>query len=330
MVDETPAEAPASGGRSGRDAWWRRNFAIPVLLVAMGVRIYNRVSTVSSETLSVGERPRADDVLVASVPGSSEALAAVLEVAASIGSGKIPSLELGSTRRKFASRSFDSMTSGFWLDPEMAKQLETARVAVQGDAPVGVDLRLFTSWQPLDASYEATPSTIAKDFECPPEMAPYACLCVNCPVRWDTIVYVVERRELAGCRTYGMDWAAHVASYARAADAAVGLYDKATDSVVPVQAVEAPRRQILLVKDDDVRMAPGKVAVAVYAWILDVKTAAKPRIESRYFTVDAKTMRRRVEDRLGSSLGPSTMARANCSDIPTLGGDLAAALGLLS
>lgn len=306
--------------------WWKRNLAMPVLLVAMGLRLYGRLSTTTSEVLRQGEEPRLDDVMIASVPGSSDALLAVLETGGMLGSGGIPSLEVGSTRRKFGTSSFKPLESGFWLDAETARQLDTARRAAHGDEAVGVDLRLFASWQPLDEAmtFGASDLNSTSKFACPDDMAPYACLCANCPVRWSTVVYVIQKPDIAGCRTYGADWEQHAMSYLKADEATVVRYDADSDALVELRR-DGDRHRILIVEDDDVRRSPGQTAGAVYSWILDAKFRARDDVDHRYFLVDVDAMRKRVRATLGDALPPFSGTHCEPKTVPS--SELAAALG---
>lgn len=325
--------APNSEVATVRAPWWKRNLAVPVMLGAMFVRLYWRLSSTTSAVLLEGETPRPDDVLIASVPGSSEALAAVMQAAANMGTTKIPSLELGATRRNFATSRIRPLAQGFWLDREKAKQLDMARRAAQSGDLHSIDLRLFTSWQPFDIDALA-PSSLKKsnftNFSCPPEMAPYACLCVNCAVRWSTIIYVVESSSVAGCRTYGLNYAKHVESYVNAPDAAISRFDAAADTFVDIRTPSKPLRHILIVLDDDVRKVPDRTAAAVFAWILDMKYQDRPAgtHDNRYFQVDSETLRRRVRYAVGDRIRPSTTAE-KCNDARhDLEPDLARLLGM--
>lgn len=330
--DDAAAE-PSSEDTYVRAPWWKRNLAVPVMLGAMFLRIYWRLSSTTSAVLLEGETPRPDDVLIASVPGSSEALAAVMQAAANMGTNKIPSLELGSTRRNFATSRIKPLAQGFWLDREKAKQLDMARRAVQSSDVPSIDLRLFTSWQPFDIDAMA-PSSIQKsnitNFSCPTEMAPYACLCVNCAVRWSTIVYVVEGSSVAGCRTYGLNYAKHVESYVKAPDAAISRFDIAADTFVDIRTPSEPLRHILFVLDDDVRAAPDRTAAAVFAWILDMKYQDRPAgtLDNRYFQVDSETLRRRVRYAVGDRIRSSTITETCSDERHDLAPDIARLLGM--
>lgn len=323
-MSAAPSPAPAAAAEEEAPSapvappWWKRQLAVPVMIAALAYRIYGRLTSTAYEVLKEGERPRLDDVLIASVPGSSEALAAVLEAGGGV--DHIPSLEKSATRRGFGTtHSFRPLEPGFWLDSETLKQLETTR-EFEETRSVSVELRLFTSWQPLDEKRDFGRSEAASHFTCPETMGPDACLCVNCPIRWRTIIYVLEKPEEAQCRVYGATYADHVDSYLSAPNSSVSLYDFSTDSLVDISKTSSPRHRILVVKDDDVRENPSRVAAAVFSFALDAKYRERNDIvDNRYFQVDSDTIRRRVQSKLGTGkIGPSTIPKTNCEEPQSL------------
>lgn len=271
--------------------WWKKNLAVPLMVAVMVARIYSRFSSTASETLAAGERPRHEDVLIASAPHSSEALVKVLEAGA--GAQSLPSLELGATRRSMATAAYDAvLPAWFWLNKA------TVGLATMHATPP--QPRLFVSWQPLNETFVG-PSNLTASFDCGTDMGPYACLCPNCPARWRTIVYVVESRTVAGCRDYGVSWGQHVLSYLRAADANVVVYEKGGYRTV----ADGNSKRILVVADDDVRARPGPTAAAVWAWIFDT-VYDDADIDRRLVQVDHDTIKRQVRATFDTQLRPST------------------------
>lgn len=283
MSDEQPPAPPKP--------WWKKNLGVPMMVAVMVARIYSRFSSTASETLAAGERPRQEDVLVASAPHSSEALVKVLEAGA--GAQSFPSLELGATRRSMATSAYDAvLPAWFWLDKA------SAGLATMHATPPRP--RLFVSWQPLNETV-VTPSNLTAGFDCGTDMGPYACLCPNCPARWPTIVYVVESRGVAGCRDYGVSWGQHVLSYLRANDANVVVYGKGGYRTI----ADGDSRRVLIVTDDDVRARPGPTAAAVWAWIFDA-IYHDAEIDRRLVQVDHETIKRQVRATFDTQLRPST------------------------
>mmetsp|Transcript_3474 Transcript_3474/g.4865 ORF Transcript_3474/g.4865 Transcript_3474/m.4865 type:complete len:359 (-) Transcript_3474:665-1741(-) len=287
---------------------------VVLLIIVLVIRMYGKLKETAQSTLAQGEWPREDDVVIVGLPSVNDALVAGLEASGMV---SVPNLERGSTRAALATSKFPSWPNGFWLDPKTASRLNAAS-SLEPDTANSLTLRIFSSCQKLDPTAVGASELSSDDDnrgDCAKDMYPYTCLCPNCPVRWTTIVYVVDAEP---CRVYGASWVEHVTSYTNATNASVSLLihpgDHAKESFhtirTPVDDKYHLDQHILIVRDEDIRKKTGRATAAILAWLLDVKRKIHDLGQS-HLQVDHDHIASRVESlaRMPPKLTPKACSR---------------------
>ena len=224
---------------------WRQRVMVPAFVAFFIFRLWSKLDETMSEVVAKGEWPRKDDVLIAGL--NTTLLRRALEAAIQ---KPIPDLDTGAARSAFVTNKYPPLTS-FWLDNDPRRSFSDLK------------LRLFTSSEPLNETTLGVND--AKKLENPCGDDGFACLCPNCPARWQTIVYVVSGQS-------SKDWLHHVSSYVdgNGHDVALLRVDP-SETIVQLHKPRTlrPKRFVLVVRTDDIRRHPGRTAAAVVAWILD-------------------------------------------------------------